>query len=681
MEQNNFLKLNNGKELNLANFKDGNKKEQISDANLKKLIDIFDKNGNGIIEKDEAEQIWSAMKAAAKTNKNGDNSELEIDELKGFVKNNIGDEIEAKTLNNFVNNLFGNKEQNNNSLPQPKIPTGNQAIVLEEKQCKEVACQIIDENLAEAEKVFKSQNLGKISGYYDENKDENDALKTSNVAKVLDYQNAGLVQIVKAKNKNLTKRQYYDENKQRIKDMILTRLNVLKTPTGTSYFDSLRGTYPKEKMTGIINSYIENMCSNASIKDLKDIQKQFVSLSKADEAGALGEFVNSAKEHDKKSQNATTNPLGNEGKAQKMKAPNKGLTPSYWDSAEPISFEEVYKLERGTEYSQATIVKHVQAKAEMETVINAQNKKQQFVDFTENLRAENLTAADKEKKLLSGFAEFYALSEDGGRGQLQKIIGKANLPITIENGKLNFAPNTSDEIKNKMLNSLLKLAGQEKEKDFQSFLGGKSLEEYQQSFETSTNNALGEENSGLLARAMAEDNLGVIERYTGNTSMAGMALTVVGGVLCFTPVAPLGAAMVTVGNAVAIGGMAAKTGLGVADYATKEVQTQEEATDLAKNFVMDAGGFIIGMKAGQAGVKAFSNLIDKKLVAVFGGQISQGNKAQALKTVLANPEYLKSFSKAAGAKISTDFLISYAGDMAMMGVLDTKDDWRSLLQA
>ena len=36
---------------------------------------------------------------------------------------------------------------------------------------------------------------------------------------------------------------------------------------------------------------------------------------------------------------------------------------------------------------------------------------------------------------------------------------------------------------------------------------------------------------------------------------------------------------------------------------------------------------------------------------------------------------------AAGAKMSTDFMISYAGDLAMMGILDTNDDWESLLKA
>ena len=43
-----------------------------------------------------------------------------------------------------------------------------------------------------------------------------------------------------------------------------------------------------------------------------------------------------------------------------------GIIPEYWDTDEPISFEEVYKIERGTEYSQYKIEQYVLAKKEME---------------------------------------------------------------------------------------------------------------------------------------------------------------------------------------------------------------------------------------------------------------------------------------------------------------------------
>ena len=564
------------------------------------------------------------------------------------------------------------------SITQSK-PQSSQSLVLKEQQSKEVACAIIDENLREAEEVFRSQHLGSISGAYDEAKDENDKLKTSNVAKVLGYQQAGFSQIVNAKNGKLTKREYYEENKQRIKDMILTRLNVFKTPTGITFLEQFRGEYSKDEIVNIVNAYIEQLCSNASMEKLKEMQNQFVSYNQVEEAEALINFINSSKEyHTSKNNNLH---ISAEDSLPKIKGPDVGIVPSYWDSAEPISFEEVYKLERGVEYSQQEVESYIQSKSEMENVISAFNKKQQFIDFTDALRNEDLSLAEKESKLYAGFAEFYALSEDGGLSQLQKIIDKSNLPIMIVDGKLNLEAYPDEASKIRALNQLLRLAGQEKEKEFEAFLGNATIEDYQLIYEQKASDVLGEENGKLLAEAMANDNMSMIQRYTGNTSMVGMGLTVVGGILCFTPAAPLGAVLVTAGNTVAIGGMVAKTGLGVTDYATKEVQTQEELENLAKDFVMDAGGFIIGMKAGQTGLKAFSKLIDKKLVAVFGEQVSQGNKLQALKTVFTTPEYLASFSKAAGAKISTDFLISYIGDLAMMGVLDTRDDWKSLLQA
>ncbi|MCM1010727.1 MAG: hypothetical protein NC390_07630 [Fusobacterium sp.] len=552
---------------------------------------------------------------------------------------------------------------------------------LHEAQCKEVAIQVIDENITEAHSIFNSQHLGAISGAYDDSKGEDNKLATSNVKKVLDYQQAGMIQMIEAKNNNLTRRAYYEENKQRIKDMILTRLTVLETPSGVKFIDEYRGKYSREQLKEIIESFVERICSDANMEKLKQIQKQFVTFSTVDELNALSNFVTNAKDYNENGRDITINMHGGEGKPQKIKGPDKGLIPSYWDSAKPITFEEVYNLERGTEYSQYAVEHYTQTKAEMETVVNAFNKKQQFVDFTDNLRKEEIPADAKSQRILDGFAEFYALSEDGGREQLQKIIDKSNLPVLLDENGINLSAFTTEDAKTRALNSLLKIAAQEKEKDFETFLGGKSIEEYQASMEEAAKALLGEDNAQMLADAMKNDNMTVIQRWTGNASMVGMALTVVGGILCFTPAAPLGAAMVTVGNTVAIGGMVAKTGLGVADYATKDVQTAEELTELSKDFVMDAGGFIIGMGAGKAGMQAFSKLIDKKLVAVFGQQISAGNKAQALKTVFTNPEYLKSFMTAGGAKLGTDFMISYAGDLAMMGVLDTRDDWRSLLQA
>ena len=669
-----FFKFNKGNEFRFSNFREI-KEEDLkgADEKTKKLFNIF-AGEDKILQEVEAKSLFNVLKSAA-----GDNQVLEDNEIKAFAKEHIGEEVDTNILATFVNNIFGTKEKP--QIQAMQVTKGyapqKQQTFLEEAACKEIVIDIIDENLSEAYEILNSQYLGSISGWHNERKDKNDILKTSNVSKVLDYQNAGIEWMNKAKlapPNGLTKKEYYEGNKQRIKDMILTRVLVLDTNTK---FKELKNKYSEEKLAQIIGDYVEQLCSNASIEDLKDIQKQFVSYSGVEEIQALENVIDNAIKF-----NADKNKPMPYSEVPLPKFDNsKGIVPEYWNTDEPISFEEVYKIERGTEYSQYKIEQYALAKKEMEVVANAYNKKQQFIEFAEGLRRdETLSLNEKTQKVLEGFATFYAFAEDGGLSQLQELITKSKLPISIDENGFNFGA-LDDSAKNRALNSLLKLAQQSKEKEFEEFLNGKTLEEYQIALAQAQNEAIGDENGKMIAEAMKNDNLTCIQRWTGNTSLAGMGMTVVGGILCFTPLAPLGAGMITVGNTLAIGGMVAKTGLGVTDYATKDVQTAEEAEQLTKDFIMDAGGFIIGMGAGKAGLKAFSKLIDKKLVAVFGQQIASGNKMQALKTVFTNPEYLKNFMTAAGAKLSADFVISYAGDLAMMGILDTQDDWQSLLKA
>lgn len=669
-----FFKLFKGNEFKFSNFKEI-KEEDLkgADEKIKKLFNVF-AGDDKILQKSEANSLFNALKSIA-----GNNNVLEEDEIRSFVKEQIGEDVDTNLFATFVNDIFGIKENSQNQATQitTSSPTNEQQqTFLEETACKDIAIDIINENLSEAYEILNSQYLGAISGWHDEKKDKNDILKTSNVSKVLNYQRASIEWMNKAKlapPNGLSRKEYYESNKQRIKDMIITRILVLDTH---AKFQELKNKHSEEELAQIIGDYVEQLCSNASMKDLKDIQKQIVSYSSTDEIQALEKFIDNAIEFntDKNSMPQSERPLPKYDNS-------KGVIPDDWNTDEPISFEEVYKIERGVEYSQEKIERYALAKKEMEIVANAYNKKQQFIEFAEGLQKdETLSADEKAQKILEGFADFYSFSEDGGLSQLKELITKSKLPITIDGNKFDFGI-LDDNAKNRALNSLLKIAQQSKEAEFKEFLKGKTIEEYQTALAQTQEDAIGEENGKMLAEAMKNDNLTCIQKWTGSASMAGMGMTVVGGVLCFTPLAPLGAIMVTVGNTVAIGGMVAETGLGVADYATKEVQTQEEAEELGKNFLMNAGGFIVGIGAGKAGLKAFNKLIDKKLVAVFGEQIAKGNKAQALKTVFSNPEYLKSFMTAAGAKLSADFVISYAGDLAMMGILDTNDDWQSLLKA
>lgn len=546
-----------------------------------------------------------------------------------------------------------------------------------DEQAKDAVISSIQENLNEANRVFSSQHLGIISGYYDGKKDEEDVTSSKNVKNVLEYEQAGVSLLIKARDNNLSRREYFVENSNRLKEMFLTRLRTLKTSSGVSYLDSYRGSkYSRKEFAKIISDYVDDMLKNAKMEDLKDFQRRFVSMSDAQASTNIANAAKAAKQlHELKNKQTPSGEL-----SKKVDMGSK--IPEYWNSSKPMKFEEVYKYERGTEYDKSKVERYIQSKAELEAVVSSYNKYQQFNQFSENFQKSEETSAKKSEQLLQAYSEYYVNSADGGLSELKKTIAQSKLPIAIDSdGKIDLRAYGTEEQKQQALNRLVKFETQTIKSRYERMLGDKSMESYQQDYEEANKSILGADDAKMLAEAMKADNMSVVERYTGNASTVGMGLTVVGGVLCFTPLAPLGGAMLTAGNTLAMGGMVAQSAGEYADLIGRDKVELEDVSEINKNLLMNAGGFVVGFKAGKAGMNAFNKLIDKKLVETFGREINAGNRAEALKSVIKNPEYLKNFMKAAGAKLSTDFIISYVGDLVMMGVLGTDDDWKSLLKS
>ena len=546
-----------------------------------------------------------------------------------------------------------------------------------DEQAKDAVISSIQENLNEANRVLSSQHLGIISGYYDGKKDEEDVTSSKNVKNVLEYEQAGVSLLIKARDNNLSRREYFVENSNRLKEMFLTRLRTLKTSSGVSYLDSYRGSkYSRKEFAKIISDYVDDMLKNAKMEDLKDFQRRFVSMSDAQASTNIANAAKAAKQlYELKNKQTPSGEL-----SKKVDMGSK--IPEYWNSSKPMKFEEVYRYERGTEYDKSKVERYIQSKAELEAVVSSYNKYQQFNQFSENFQKSEETSAKKSEQLLQAYSEYYVNSADGGLSELKKTIAQSKLPIEIDSdGKIDLRACGTEEQKQQALNRLVKFENQTIKSRYERMLGDKSMESYQQDYEEANKSILGADDAKMLAEAMKADNMSVVERYTGNASTVGMGLTVVGGVLCFTPLAPLGGAMLTAGNTLAMGGMVAQSAGEYADLIGRDKVELEDVTGVTKNLLMNAGGFVVGFKAGKAGMKAFNKLIDKKLVETFGREINAGNRAEALKSVIKNPEYLKNFMKAAGAKLSTDFVISYVGDLVMMGVLDTDDDWKSLLKS
>lgn len=530
---------------------------------------------------------------------------------------------------------------------------------LTKEQAQDLSIEYLSENLQSAIDIYRNTDNGVVSEGYDAIKNLlNTELSSKNVGEVLDKETDGIGFLIKAKEGKLTKREYYEQNKDRLKEMILNRFEQ-KDDTGVSYLDKLKGNFSKEEFSKIIDNYITQTTDTIStMQGIKDAQHKLL-MQNEDETGAfLAKIADKAK----------TEPTGEfsvEGQFNKLPSLKPDKHP--FDSDELMTFDETYKLERGTSFKKESFENLQQSKGEMSFATGAYNKNQElknnikilmeeysketkiYSDADGNSYGGNEPPAEKRAADISNlFSRYYASAPDNAKKDLDIIINKQKLDLKVnqnEDGRISIEFGElykNDTQKNKALNNLMKVASQEQEKKLTQLLGGKSFESYIQKYQTDFTAALGKQNADELSKAMEADQMSVVQTYTGLTSMAGMGVMVVGGILTLTPAAPLGSGMVALGGKVALGGMAAKNVLGFTDELTRDNTSDERMTNLKKDLALDLGGLIIGGAAGRQGMK-------------YASQIMRNGGDKALAVL---------------AEKGTDFTLSVAGDLAMIGALN-----------
>ena len=543
------------------------------------------------------------------------------------------------------------------------------------EEAQDFAIENISQNVQDAFAVFYAQDNGIITKGYDSIKEFFDGeLSSKNVGDVLRNEQKSVEYLTKAKEGTLSKKQYYIENKERLKEMMLKRVYERDESTGDSFIDRMRGDLSKNEFAKLIETTIDarldsltNLGAEKSIKAIKGLQHQLVTMDDK----ALEEFLNelnkTAREQKIKSHNIEGQPS--------IKQPE---IPIEFTSEEPMTFEEVYKLERGTNFNEALMENLAKNKGEINFAIGAFNKYNQFKTEADRLLDEyseatkvytdenNISTAGHEPNadlraddVLNLYKSYYENSPDpdAAKKNLENIINKTNLPVQLKNeGNGDFTLDLSalgdNYRQNKVLNTILKMGIQEEKNKLDKLLGGKTIEEFAKNYETSYKATLGSENANELAKAMEADNMTAIQRYTGNTAMSGMGLMVIGGVLTVTPAAPLGGVLLAAGQVTALTGIAAKNMLGFTDALTRDEINEEEIKELSKNLAMDIGGFVIGGAAGRKGLEVGKALAEKGYSTLTSMVAEHG----------------------------TDFTLSLAGDLAMMGALNSSDTAEGLTE-
>lgn len=706
------LQSNNGKQIDLQNLKELKKSDLGNNNALIQLFNIFDTKkadgtagSDGVLNKSELISLFNTFNAGANSSKGMSKSVFELNEAEEYL--NTTKTTSDKTLSEIgvkAADLFEflSKLAQNSNTPVNVNNVAND-VHLTEEQAQEEVISTISEDTANARTLLMKQDNGHISQLYNKAKELFDSdLSLSNVEEAFMLQEECLENLSKAKEGKLSKREYFLQNREHLKTMMKRRLFRKDENTGLDFLDNNRGKMSKQEFAKFMEDYInEKINETDRLDSLNKIQHSLLTM------GASG-VNNVLKKYQKAAQNKQITDFSVESKSAKLPSKTSAI-PQKYNTTEPMTFKEVFEIERNQEYSKDRIEAYISQKQKTDFAVGAYNKYQSFKmnsseilnDYTKSVAGTyafgGMAAGvqpNPEKqmqKVLEAFESYYAnpIDPNSARKEIETLVKDNKLPISViqdSNGKLllDLSKLKTDVEKNNVLNKLLKLEDTKLEAKLKTTLGGE-VDEMLEMFSTNTQiaftNAYGHDFTNELVQEMSDDNKTFIQKYTGNTSQIGMGLTVVGGVLCFTPLAGVGAAMVGVGNTMAIGGMVAESALGFEEALSRSNLNLEEIKELSKTLVMNAGGFVVGYKAGQTGMKAFNKLIDKKLAEVFKTEMANGNRAEALKQVFSNPEYLKNFMQAAGVKLSADFMISYAGDLAMMGILDTNDDWKSLLQS
>ena len=692
------IKLNiNGKEFVLDLSKINDKVYRSNFSDNQKALEIFDyfnyydtdensylsradkkSENQSIFEKtqeDEIRSIYDSLQEAA-----GDDGCLDETEANNFLQSIVNLQgLDAEDLFDFVSILMnsGKKEP----ITAPLAPTNTK------KTDAEVRQDVIDTLKQDSEQTFQileSQNLGAISKLYNNFKEFfNLGISNAKVYEAAINEAQASKYLALVQEGKLTRSEYITSSRNRLKDMMKARL-YKKDDDGKDYISKYCEKYhliPKE-FEKLMLSSIDREYDFLSIDSVKSLMRR---LSQSTDSGDKY-FLDTIKDKAIMSSSSLSggNKTGDISRGMKS-IQLDAYTP---DEGKPLTFEEVFEYEHGVPYNKEACEEYKNDYNAMVRQIGAYNKLMSFYEAKNGIKT-NDDAETALNKMINVFQSYYQVDDmpELALNKLKEHVKKNNLPInvTMREGKMSIGVEIgSEDLMRGYVDTILDSLQEELETILESYMGkspDKAMEEQSIKVRNSHDRAYGSDFSSTLAEKLKNDNNSIIKVGTGYLKEGGMYCASVGGVLCMTPINPVGSAMTVVGGAAMTAGVVIDGVLSAIEANTRAVQSDEEKENVVKDIITDASGMIVGYFASKVGFRAFNSIIDKKLATVLRTEINSGNKAAALKTVFKSPTTLKNFMGAAGAKISTDALLSFTGDLIMMGVLDTNQDWESILKA
>lgn len=572
--------LENGRKINKSQINGEILKSKLSQNDkYQKIFSLFDANNDGKLDDKEVESFFEKMKSYASKGKSSvfENGEAEefLKEFKDAKGKSLSDNgVKVGDLFGFVADIsdvgFDPVKKAQTLVNKGKM-NGN---IYSSEEIKNIATTELSQDVQDAIKMFQAQKdgQGSVSDFYNLLKEKfgSDEAASKVYAKLREEE-LGAVLLDKAKNFELTEKDYWSEKANLAKELYET--------TGDE----------------IYNSQAQEFENRANAVKGKTVTKQIQTR------------VQTGFKNDKVADKAVS-------VSATYKTVTKNVTETIYP---PMTFEDVFKEERGVAYNEDAVENYDRKKAETQTLVEMNNTleevKSQIAQATAYSDSARVKAQNEPNYELSqGRSTEYMMDstrvdelESGVYFVYKKLFGSdENINAALKRIGVDSTVSSTGRMSN--ANQAGKALVKYLENNFKAACGDKTFEQHQKETTEAYKQAYGDKNSTDIANAFIQSQQEGVQGVKTATNVAGMVLMIAGQ---FVPGGNVATGMIWGGVATAALGSSA---ISATEASTKQGgMTEEDKSEIIKELSTSIALTATGMGVGKVSSAMYGQLILK----------------------------------------------------------------------
>ena len=572
--------LENGRKINKSQINGEILKSKLSQNDkYQKIFSLFDANNDGKLDDKEVESFFEKMKSFVSK---GKSSVFESGEAEEFLKE--FKDAKGKSLSDNgvkVGDLFGfvadisdvgfDPVKKAQTLVNKGKMNGN---IYSSEEIKNIATTELSQDVQDAIKMFQAQKdgQGSVSDFYNLLKEKfgTDEAASKVYAKLREEE-LGAVLLYKAKNFELTEKDYWSEKANLAKELYET--------TGDE----------------IYNSQAQEFENRANAVKGKTVTKQIQTR------------VQTGFKNDKVADKAVS-------VSATYKTVTKNVTETIYP---PMTFEDVFKEERGVAYNEDAVENYDRKKAETQTLVEMNNTleevKSQIAKATAYSDSARVKAPNEPNYELSqGRSTEYMMDstrvdelESGVYFVYKKLFG-SDESINAALKRIGVDATVSSTGRMSNANQAGKALVKYLENNFKAACGDKTFEQHQKETTEAYKQAYGDKNSSDIANAFIQSQQEGIQNVKTAVSGVGMVVMLAGQ---FVPGGNVATGMIWGGLATATLGSSA---VSLSEATSKKGgMTQEDKSEIIKELSTSVALTATGMGIGKVSSAMYGQLILK----------------------------------------------------------------------